>query len=386
MTQRIAVGTRFGAYEILEAIGAGGFGEVFRARDTRLGRIVALKVLPSTDPERRARFVREARAIAALQHPHICTLHDLGSERGTDFLVLEHVEGETLSARIARGAIPMPMALTIVSEIADALDAAHRAGIAHRDLKPANVMLTKTGTKLLDFGLAHSIETDANAGAATRSVSLTQPGVVVGTPPYMAPEQLEGRSVDGRADIFAAGCILFEMLTGRRAFDGVTRTTAPSLSAAMPGRAPINPGAMRRVEALIAACLATNANDRVRDAHDLKLALQWIAEDADSGPSAAPRSRRAIVAACVAILAVVIAQAWWAWPTQRSAPASGAVLSILAPPGVRLFPGSGPVISPDGRRVVFAGGDAKFFGLWMRSLDSAESTPIAGTDGSIGPF
>ena len=225
-------GTRLGPYEILALIGAGGMGEVYRARDTRLDRAVAIKVLPahlSTNPELRQRFEREARAISSLSHPNICTLHDIGSQEGVDFLVMEHIEGETLDDRLKRGPLSVQELLRCGVEIADALDNAHRQGVVHRDLKPGNIMLTKAGAKLLDFGLARTVATSAIPSALTASPTMTTPltaaGMIVGTFQYMAPEQLEGKEVDVRSDIFSLGAVLYEMATGGRAFTGATQAS-----------------------------------------------------------------------------------------------------------------------------------------------------------------
>src|SRR6266516_4310780 len=232
----LTVGARLGPYEVVAPIGAGGMGEVYRARDTRLGRDVAVKVLPShlyESAEARARFEREARVISGLNHPHICVLHDLGREGEVDYLVMELVEGESLAERIARGPLPIAEVLRIGAEIADALDRAHRAGVVHRDLKPGNVMLSKSGAKLMDFGLARESRrggvlsaTGSGPGAMSQSPTVATPltaaGAFVGTSHYMAPEQLEGREADARADVWALGCVLYEMATGRRAYVGST--------------------------------------------------------------------------------------------------------------------------------------------------------------------
>src|ERR1700674_1653272 len=222
----ILPGKRLGPYEILSAIGAGGMGEVYRARDTRLDRIVAIKVLPThlaDEPERRERFEREARVVASLNHPHICVLHDIGHQDGIDFLVMEYLEGETLSQRLLKGALPLEQVLRYAIEIADALDKAHRKGVTHRDLKPGNIMLTKSGTKLLDFGLAKLRQDAAPATPLsqlpTANDPLTAQGSIIGTLQYMAPGQLEGKAVDARTDIFAFGAVVYEMATGKKAFE-----------------------------------------------------------------------------------------------------------------------------------------------------------------------
>ncbi|MBK5255780.1 MAG: serine/threonine protein kinase [Vicinamibacteria bacterium] len=234
----LALGTRLGPYEILAPLGAGGMGEVYRARDTRLDRSVAVKVLPShltSDTDLRARFEREAKAVSSLNHPHICTLHDVGRHEGTDYLVMELVEGEALADRLKKGALPLDQTLRIAIEIADALDKAHRQGVIHRDLKPGNVMLTKVGSKLMDFGLAKLSLAAEGVGTIsalpTASAPLTGRGAILGTVPYMAPEQLEGKEADARSDLWAFGCLLYEMATGRRAFEG--KSQASLISAIM---------------------------------------------------------------------------------------------------------------------------------------------------------
>ena len=279
-------GTRLGPYELVSAAGAGGMGEVYRARDTRLDRTVALKVLPSdltSDPAARQRFEREARAIAALSHPHICTLHDIGQQDGIDFLVMEYLDGETLAARIARGKLPLDQALQYGIQIADALAAAHRAGIVHRDLKPGNVMLTKSGAKLLDFGLAKpGVQiTGSNITQLVTEGPLTAAGTLLGTLHYMAPEQLQGVEADSRTDVFGFGCVLYEMITGRRAFGG---DTPASVIAAVLEREPaplpanseeiIHPA----LEAFIRTCLSKNPEDRWSSGHDVWLALRRLGD------------------------------------------------------------------------------------------------------------
>src|ERR1700716_1640721 len=284
----ILPGRRLGPYEILTAIGAGGMGEVYRARDTRLDRIVAIKVLPTHLADRselRERFEREAHVVASLNHPHICTVHDTGHQDGIDFLVMEYLEGETLAQRLLKGALPLEQVLQYAIEIADALDKAHRKGVTHRDLKPGNIMLTKSGTKLLDFGLAKLKQEVAPANVQlsqlpTANDPLTAQGTIVGTLQYMAPEQLEGKEVDARTDIFAFGAVVYEMATGKRAFEGksqasvigaILRDDPPAVSSLRP----MTPPALDRV---VKRCLAKDPDDRWQSANDLANEVKWIAE------------------------------------------------------------------------------------------------------------
>jgi serine/threonine protein kinase len=310
----LPAGTCLGPYEIVVPLGAGGMGEVYRARDARLGRDVAVKVLPqrmSENAEARARFEREARVISGLNHPHICVLHDLGREGGIDYLVMELVEGETLATRIARGPLPIPDVLRIGAEVADALDRAHRAGVVHRDLKPGNIMLAKSGAKLMDFGLAREgrradvMSAMGSGGGLSQSPTVATPltteGSFVGTSHYMAPEQLEGREADARSDLWALGCVLYEMITGRRTYDGAT--SASLISAIMKDEprpvadmAPLAPSSLDRV---IRACLAKDPEQRWQNAHDLALALRWPPQDGPtaSSPSSAMIERQFVLTA-----------------------------------------------------------------------------------------
>src|SRR5215471_14862696 len=298
----LTAGTRLGPYEIVALLGAGGMGEVYKARDTRLDRTVAVKVLPEAlarDPQFRDRFEREARSISQLAHPNICTLYDVGDTAGTAFLVMEYLEGETLASRIQKGPLDVGDAVRISIEVASALDVAHRAGIVHRDLKPANVMLTRSGAKLLDFGLAKS-DVLSVAGSAsilpTTPAALTAQGTILGTFQYMAPEQIDGQQADPRSDLWAFGCVLYEMLTGRHAFEGKSQAT---LIAAIVDRQPapvsslqpLTPPALDRV---IAACLAKDPGDRFQTAHDLLLQLRWISEGGSgaAAPAAPVADRR----------------------------------------------------------------------------------------------
>src|SRR5579871_285681 len=310
----LAQGTKLGPYEIQSAIGAGGMGEVYRARDTRLERIVAIKVLPThlnSSPELRARFEREAKAISALQHPHICVLHDIGTQADVDYLVMEYLEGETLYSRLARKPLTTEESIKIAIEVADALDKAHRSGIVHRDLKPGNVMLTKSGAKLMDFGLAKPSTFSSGPKSGTPSVSsmatmaatvadlaspVTVAGTLIGTVQYMSPEQIQGKEADARSDIFAFGSMLYEMLSGKRAFQGKSQL---SLASAILERDPepivtLQPMTPPALEQIVRTCLAKDPDDRFQSAHDLKLQLQWIASAgmSQAGAPALVTSRR----------------------------------------------------------------------------------------------
>src|SRR6202790_4693714 len=294
----ILPGRRLGPHEILTAVGAGGMGEVYRARDTRLDRIVAIKVLPSHLADRaelRERFEREAKTIASLNHPHICTLFDTGHQDDIDFLVMEYIEGETLAQRLVKGALPIQQVLQYAVEISDALDKAHRKGVTHRDLKPGNIMITKTGTKLLDFGLA-KLKAEVSptnvplSDLPTAKDPLTAQGSIVGTLQYMAPEQLEGKEVDARTDIFAFGVVVYEMATRKRAFEGKSQASVigailkddpPSISSLQP----MTPPTLDRV---VKKCLAKEPDDRWHSAKDLCDELKWIAEGGSQAGVPAP--------------------------------------------------------------------------------------------------
>src|SRR5688572_26406082 len=289
-------GTRLGPYAITASIGAGGMGEVYKATDTRLDRTVAIKVLPehvASDADFQQRFEREAKALAALSHPHICHIHDIGRQDGTDFLVMEYLDGETLEQRLKRGALPLDQALQVGIQIADALAAAHRAGIVHRDLKPGNVMLTKSGARLLDFGLAKS-GAPAVAGSLsmlpTTPPNLTAQGAILGTFQYMAPEQLEGQDADARTDIFAFGVVLYEMVTGKKTFEG--KSQASLIGAILKDEPPpvsrLQPLAPASLDRIISTCLAKDPDDRYQSARDLLRDLRWVASGSNDGAVVAP--------------------------------------------------------------------------------------------------
>jgi hypothetical protein len=390
-------GSRLGPYEIVDLLGAGGMGEVYRARDTRLDRPVALKVLSdvlSTDPSSRARFEREAKAISALNHPHISALHDVGRTDSTDFLVLELLEGETLAMRLARGALPLAQLLRIGSEIADALGAAHWQGIIHRDLKPANVMLTPTGVKLLDFGLAkpHPIQiSDASTVAANGP---TGRGTIVGTLQYMAPEQLQGLESDARTDIFALGLTLYEMATGRKAFEAPTQATliARILDTDPPAVSSLVPLAPPSFDQLVQRCLAKDSADRWQSAHDLALQLRWIHSQI-SGTFTAPAGARRKLRTSLWLpwlIAGVSAAAAIATAVRPRTPAFGEPpmrLDIRLAETTRLeWDGDGPQISPDGRLLAYAATVEGRRLLFCMNLLSRKTVTLPGTDDAASPF
>jgi predicted Ser/Thr protein kinase len=312
----LSAGTRLGPYEVVAPIGAGGMGEVYRAKDTRLDRTVAVKILPShlsDNPEARQRFDREARAISSLNHPNICTLHDVGHQDGVDFLVMEFLEGETLADRLAKGPLPTEQVLKYGIEICEGLDRAHKSGVVHRDLKPGNVMLTKTGAKLMDFGLAKATTPGGPVPASSLTMTiaeqpLTARGTIVGTFQYMSPEQTEGKEADARSDIFALGAMLYEMITGKRAFTGKSQASmVAAILASEPTpisvAQPMTPPALAQ---LVKTCLAKDPEERFQTVHDLKLQLKWIAE-ASSSQLAAPaqvRARRVLQKRTLLIAAV----------------------------------------------------------------------------------
>ena len=402
----LAAGSRLGPYEIVGPLGAGGMGEVYRAKDTRLGREVAVKVLPqhlSESPEVRARFEREARTVSSLNHPHICTLHDVGQEGDTAYLVMELVEGETLGARLERSALPMPEVLRIGIQIADALDRAHRAGVVHRDLKPANIMLTRSGAKLMDFGLARATGLTGGAGVSgagatmatmTHSPTVAQPltaqGSILGTFQYMSPEQMEGGEADARSDLWALGCVLYEMATGRKAFAGKGQASliGAIMNSEPPPMAEIVPLTPPALERLVKACLAKDPEERIQTAHDVRLQLEWI-RDAGSqagvpAPVAARRRGRELIAWTAA--AVGLAAAAVLLYLRLSAPSLDEPfqLSIQPPAGSRLVDYASVIsLSPDGRNLVFSTDGKEGTRVWLRPLGSDVARPLAGSD-SVG--
>jgi len=402
----LSAGTRLGPYEVLSPLGAGGMGEVYRARDTRLDREVAVKVLPthlSDNPEFRQRFEREARAISQLSHPNICALYDVGNQDGVEYLVMELLEGQSLAERLEKGPLATDLVLKFGVQIADALDKAHRQGIVHRDLKPGNVMLTKSGVKLLDFGLAK-----LRASTVSREISelsslptelspsrpLTEQGTIMGTFQYMAPEQLEGKDADARSDIFAFGCVLYEMATGRKAFTGKSRASMIAAilehdPAPISSIAPMTPPALDRV---VKTCLAKDPEDRWQSAHDVKSELQWIAEaGSQAGAPAAVVSRRKNRERTAWLIAgLFVVAAFLGWYRAISAPRilpRAARLTLEKPENApfEYFDSLAP--SPDGKLVAFVAHTAdEKRSLWVRPIDSLDARSLPGSDDAQYPF
>ena len=402
-------GTRLGPYEILAPIGAGGMGEVYRARDTRLNRIVAIKVLPTHLADRaelRERFEREARTIASLNHPHICTLFDTGHQDDIDFLVMEYLEGETLAQRLQKGALPIQQVLQFATEIADALDKAHRKGITHRDLKPGNIMLTKSGAKLLDFGLAKLKQKAApaipNSQLPTMKSAITGEGTILGTLQYMAPEQVEAKEVDARTDIFAFGAVVYEMATGKRAFEGKTSASvmAKIMEAEPPSIASLQPMTPLMLDRLVKRCLAKEPDERWQSANDLTNELKWIAESGSQAVSVTPvavkgiRSfgRRGLVLILGGLLlgGVIASLATWSLkPAPAPPPKPVTRFTITLPLGQQLTGlefGPPLTLSPDGTHLVYAARQGGLQQLYLRAMDSLETRPISGTEDGYDPF
>jgi eukaryotic-like serine/threonine-protein kinase len=402
-------GARLGPYVIVSPLGAGGMGEVYKGRDTRLDRIVAIKVLSeqlASDPQFRERFEREARSVGSLNHPHICTLHDVGRHEDVDFLVMEYLEGETLQERLKEGPIPIAEALQIGIQIADALSAAHRAGVIHRDLKPGNIVLTKSGAarqgspqaKLLDFGLAKA-DVSAIAGSLsmlpTTPPGLTLQGTILGTLQYMAPEQLEGREADARTDIFAFGSTLYEMLTGRKAFEG--RSQASLIGAILkdtPAPASVmQPLAPASLDRLVASCLAKHPDDRWHAAHDVMLQLKALLDGADAvrptmSPEGRSRSRQALPWA-TAVVGILVGFAGVAgWYFQPPAPSRNALQFAIDIPAASGNATGLFAVSPDGERLVFEARSLGTRSLLVREFNSLAAQPLPGTEstGALNPF
>jgi Tol biopolymer transport system component len=397
------IGRRFGPYEIVAKLGEGGMGEVYRATDTRLDRTVAIKILApglASDPEFRERFEREARSISQLNHPHICTLHDVGHQDGVSFLVLEYLEGETLATRLAKGPLPLDQTLSCAMEIADALDKAHRRGIVHRDLKPGNVMLTKAGAKLLDFGLAKIGPVVAPGTVETRlataqpigsqrpigAAPLTSQGSLLGTFQYMAPEQIEGEDADARADIWAFGCVLYEMATGKRAFEGKTQASliAAILERKLRPMAELQPMTPPALDRIVRTCLAKDPDDRFQAARDVWLQLGWIKEGEPASAAAAPiaaqladRTRGTWVAGAIALAALAGGAAWWLKPAPLPEARVVSRLGFVLPSD-QAFSRIGRryvAISPDGTNIVYVANAQ----LYLKRLDRLAAEPIRGT-------
>ena len=363
-------GDRLGSYEILAPVGAGGMGEVYKARDTRLDRIVAIKV---SKTEFSDRFEREARAIAILNHPHICQLYDVGP----NYLVMEFIDGVPL-----KGPLPLDQTLKFAAQICDALDAAHKKNITHRDLKPANILVTKTGVKLLDFGLA-KVGTPLDAGEGTMTMALTGKGEILGTFQYMSPEQINGQEVGPQSDIFSFGLVLYEMLTGKRAFDGSTPASviAAILERPAPSVADVAPPALDRV---LKQSLEKDPESRWQSARDLKLELEWIGNAPESGEPPSPSRLGWTAAAVLGLILIVVGALLWRATRPVEEPRVLKV-SVLPPEEMTLL-GDIPAVSPDGRRVAFAASRDGNTSLWVRDLGSLEARPLPGTDGGHLPF
>ena len=388
-------------------------GEVYRARDTRLDRIVAIKILPthlSDNPEFKQRFEREARTVSSLNHPHICHLYDIGSQDGTDFLVMEFLDGETLAERLRRGALPLHEVLKVAIEVVEALEIAHRAGIVHRDLKPGNIMLTKGGAKLMDFGLAKPAPLGAPGSASAPLLSaaptmsgptpvspLTTAGSIVGTIQYMSPEQIEGKEADAGSDIFAFGAVLYEMATGKRAFEGKSQISVASAilekdPAPISASKPLTPIAF---DSVVATCLAKDREERFQTAHDLRLQLKIIAKSAQSATAAAPGPSQPMFGSRLsmagAAILLIVAGLIFYLAQRPSAPAFSVRSYIPPPPGTAFrafgFDAGPVVISPDGKTLAFSAVDEKGkTNLWVRPLSAQQATMLPGTEDASAPF
>ncbi len=412
-------GTKLGPYEIQSLLGTGGMGEVYRARDTRLDRTVAVKVLAShlsSSPELKQRMEREGRAISSLNHPHICQLYDIGSQNGTDYLVMEFLEGETLAEKLRKGAMPLNEIYKVGIAVAEALAVAHRSGIVHRDLKPGNIMLTSGGAKLMDFGLAKplGLQTTATGSGSAPSFTaaatlsgpsplspLTTAGSIIGTIQYMSPEQIEGKEADARSDIFAFGAVLYEMAAGKRPFSGKSQISLASsiLESDPESLTKLKPQTPVAFEHVIATCLQKNPEDRYLAAHDIKIELQFIAGDksllaapeAVPAPSPVPDKRERIGWAAGIVFAIVLGALAGIFFIHRPAPPRS-IRTVINPPEKATLNLTGdsagpPVLSPDGASMAFTAtsADGKI-AIWVRSMSSLEAHPLEGTDGAVFPF
>jgi eukaryotic-like serine/threonine-protein kinase len=401
----LMAGARVGPYEIVSIIGVGGMGEVYKARDSRLDRIIAIKLLPADVAgrvDRRARFEKEARAISSLSHPHICTLYDIGDDGGRPFIVMEYLEGETLDDRLTRGPLPAVEVIRYAVQIADALAHAHHAHIVHRDLKPSNVMLTSSGAKLLDFGLARRDEVErvgvGTAAMSFRERTLTEEGTILGTFQYMAPEQLQGKNADVRTDVFAFGTVLYEMATGRKTFDA---PTPAGLMAAILTEEPPLPSVVRAggtlppaLDHVVERCLAKDPDDRWQTARDLQRELEWIAGSGSLlihtwNRAASWRQSRLLVTASLVVLAVAATTAILRL-RPASEPSREVTRFIVTPPSGSIIPFGEQrtrlALSPNGRTLAFVAFNQGQLQIWVQPLDSLVARPLPGTEGAVSPF
>ncbi len=394
----LEVGKKLGPYEIISPAGAGGMGEIYKARDTRLDRTVAIKVLPPStalNADMRARFEREAKSISSLNHPNICILHDIGHQDGIDYLVMEYIEGVSLSDRLKNGPLDEKEALTVAVQIADALDKAHRQGLVHRDLKPGNVMLTKQGAKLLDFGLAKLQNSGGGldvAAAITQTTPLTGAGTLVGTIQYMAPEQLEGTEADSRSDIFSFGCLLYEMVTGHRAFSGKSHATliAAIIGSEPPPVSDVKPMSAPGLNRVVKKCLAKDPDERWQSARDMADELRWVAQSgSQAGVSSAVAAKRrfkfrlAWVIAALALLSTLAVT--YLYLMQPKTEVSTKRFTIEVDPS--LVRGNWPQISPNGEYLTYLAVDSNNNEIiWVRPMNSLKAYALAGTEGANRPF